>query len=162
LKNAQTFFTEYQRKMVGGLNTCLVGHIERYNPVENKADILLEPDSVLITEIPMGAIQTQDFFIRIPYKKGDPVLVVFAQRDLDAFFHGENATPTDRMLSIDDAIGVIGLNTFNEPLPAANPDKLVIGQKDGGATIAIGNGIVEVNGTFKVNGTELKAGGDNF
>lgn len=154
MKEAKHFFNGYKHKTLSGINTCLVGQIERYNPTANKADILLQ-DGSLITEIPMGAIQTAQFFIRVPYQSGDYVLVVFAQRDIDGIFHGGEATPTDRMLSLDDAIGAIGLNVFNDPLPAADANKMVIGQKDGAAKITIGGGVIDFIGTVKVNGTSL-------
>lgn len=154
MSKAVEFHRNLQKKTMNKINTMMPGTIVRYNPMENKADIELQ-DGTLITEIPMGAIQTGDFYIRVPYTTGDLVAVLFAQNDIDTLFHGDAATPSERKFSLDDAIGAFGLNTFDDPLPASDPDKLVIGQKDGGAKITIGNGQINAYGAFFVNGQRI-------
>lgn len=161
-KAANHFFKQYQNKLIGGINTCLIGVIENYDAETNKADVSL-PDGELITNVPVGAIQTAEFFIRVPYTPGDYVLVVFSQRDIDGIMNEGDETPTDRMLSLDDAIVVCGINLFNDPLPSNDLDKLVIAQKDGAASIIMGGGEIHFGGNkVFVNGTELKAGGSSF
>ena len=154
MKNAVNFHRNLQQRTMGKINTMMPGTIVRYNPVENKADIELQ-DGTLIMEIPMGTIQTSDFYIRVPYTVGDLVAVMFAQNDIDGLFHGDAATPSERKFSLDDAIGAFGLNTFDDPLPATDPDKLVIGQKDDKAKISMGYGEIHVTGKFFVNGSEI-------
>lgn len=156
-QEAKEYSMNIRKNIMNKVNTMMPGTIERYNPIENKADIELQ-NGALITEIPMGTIQTGDFYIRVPYTQGDLVMVIFAQGDIDGLFHGDAATPTERKFSFDDAIGAFGLNTFDDPLPAEDPDKMVIGQKDGGAKITIGNGQINVHGAFFVNGQRIGGG----
>jgi len=149
-----TFFEKMKRNLVAGLNTCAIGKIEAFDGVKMQASVTVFPDEDLIQNAPVMAIQTSDFYIRVPYQKGDYVLVAFAQRDIEAILY-KGATPSERMLSKDDAVVLGGINLFTESLPSEHTDKLVIGQKDGGANITMGNGEINLNGVVKANGNEL-------
>jgi hypothetical protein len=159
MKKAQEFFNKFQTNMIGGINTCLLGQIERFDPEEMSADVVLLPDGDLITGVPVGIQQTSDFYIRMPYLEGDIVLVVFVQRDIDGIMRGGDATPSQRMLSMDDAVIVCGINLYtDDPLPAANSSDLVIGKRNGNAKIVLNaaNDNIDVTCTqFKVNGRVL-------
>lgn len=159
MKKANDFFRDFQGKTIGSINTCLPGRIERFDPVKMKADVVLLPDGDLIIDVPVATIQTSEFYIRVPYKVGDSVLVVFAQRDIDGIFRGGDANPSQRMLSLDDALVIGGINFFTSaPLPAANAGDLVIGKRDGGSKIVLNknNNDIEVTcQNFKVNGRVL-------
>lgn len=161
-READDFFGRFKDNLIGGLNTCLIGRIERYNPTKMQADVILLPDRDLIVNVPVATLQSGDYYIRVPFKKWDYVLVVFSQRDIDGIMNSGEATPTDRKLSLDDAIVIGGINLFNAPLPAADSDKLVIGQKNGAAKITIGGGSINLTGNVFVNGTRLQAGGNQF
>lgn len=155
MSEAAKFFENYKKGLVGGLYTSAIAQIEAYDPIVNKADITLLPGGDLIKSVPVGMPQTKDFYIRMPYSKGDHVLVVFSQRDIDPILFANGKIPSERMLAIDDAIIVCGINLFTQPLPATDSDKLVIGQKDGVAKIVMGGGIIDLIGTIKKNGTPL-------
>ena len=156
MKKANEFFNQFQKNMINGINTCLIGQIENYDPATLKADVVLMPDGDLITEVPVGIQQTADFYIRVPYQPGDFVLVVFAQKDIDGIMYGGDATPSQRQLSLDDAVVICGINPYSEdPLPSANPNDLVIGKKNGGSKVVMrsDNNDIEVTcNQFKVNG----------
>lgn len=156
MKNANEFFSRLKSGLVGELNTCLIGQIERFDPQRMSADVVLLPDNELIIDVPVGIQQTGDFFIRIPYKPGDFVLVVFSQRDIDGIMNSGDATPSKRMLSKDDAVIVCGLNPFDAPLlPAANSGDLVIGKRNGNSKIVLKSASDDIEVTcanFRVNG----------
>jgi hypothetical protein len=174
MSEANKFFQGFKQGLVGELFTSAIAKIEAYDAKLNKADITLLPGGDLIKSVPVGIQQTGQFYIRIPYKKGDHVLVCFSHRDIDPIMYDSGKVPSERMLAIDDAVVVAGINLYTEPLPAADADKLVIGQKDGAAKMSMGNGKItfsgeveftgstKLNGSTTVNGTALNAGSDNF
>ncbi|WP_212934956.1 Gp138 family membrane-puncturing spike protein [Bacillus hominis] len=155
MKEANDFFRRFKEKTVGGLNTCAIGEIVSYDPIKSKADVNLLPGDTLIKSVPVGIQQTADFFIRIPYKRGDTVLVVFVQREIDNIMYQSNNPASQRMLAVDDAVVVCGINLFTNNLPAADTDKLLIGEKLGGATISIGGGKISMTGIVEVNGSQI-------
>ncbi|WP_000656621.1 Gp138 family membrane-puncturing spike protein [Lysinibacillus capsici] len=168
MKEANDFFRRFKENTIGGLNTCAIGEIVTYDPIKSKADVKLLPGDTLIKSVPVGIQQTADFFIRMPYKRGDAVLVVFVQREIDNIMYQSNNPASQRMLAVDDAIVVCGINLFTNDLPAADANKLVVGEKSGAATFTIGGGDVVISGNISlkgkvnVNGTPLQAGGTSF
>lgn len=156
MKSANDFFSSFKNGLVGSLNTCAIGQIENYDARKLKADVIILPGNELIIDVPVGIQQTSDFYIRMPYQPGDFVLVMFAQRDIDGILYGGDATPSQRMLSLDDAVVICGINLFvDDPLPSENVNDLVIGKKDGGSKIVLreDNDDIEVTcKDFKVNG----------
>jgi hypothetical protein len=156
MKQANEFFRKFQTGMVSGLNTCMLGQIEKFDAARMAADVTLLPDGDLIIDVPVAIQQTADFYVRVPYQVGDVVVVLFAQRDLDGIMRGGDATPSQRMLSIDDAIVIAGINLYtDDPLPAANAGDLVIGKRNGNAKIVLNaaNDNIDITCTqFKVNG----------
>ncbi|HHT7186917.1 TPA: Gp138 family membrane-puncturing spike protein [Bacillus cereus] len=155
MKEANDFFRRFKEKMVGGLNTCAIGLIENYDPVKLKADVRILPGETLIKSVPVVMQQTSEFYIRLPYKRDDPVLVVFAQREIDNIMYQANNPASQRMLAVDDALVVGGINFFTNDLPSENAEKLLIGEKFGGATIAIGGGKIIMKGIVEVNGSKI-------
>ncbi|MCP1176195.1 hypothetical protein NKS28_01460 [Bacillus sp. 1663tsa1] len=155
MNEANDFFRRFKEKIVGGLNTCAIGLIENYDPVKLKADVRILPGETLIKSVPVVIQQTGDFYIRLPYKRNDPVLVVFAQREIDNIMYEANNPASQRMLAVDDALVVGGINFFTTDLPSENADKLLIGEKSGGATIAIGGGKIIMKGIVEVNGSQI-------
>ncbi|SCN41631.1 Gp138 family membrane-puncturing spike protein [Bacillus wiedmannii] len=155
MKEANDFFRRFKEKMVGSLNTCAIGLIENYDPVKLKADVRILPGQTLIKSVPVVIQQTGEFYIRLPYKRNDPVLVVFAQREIDNIMYEANNPASQRMLAVDDALVIGGINFFTNDLPATDADKLLIGEKSGGATIAIGGGKIIMKGIVEVNGSQI-------
>lgn len=162
MSEAAKFFENFKKDLVSGIYTTSLALVEAYDPKLNKADIKLLPGGNLIKSVPVAIQQTKDFFIRVPYQKGDHVLVVFAQRDIDAVMYGSSNIPSERMLAIDDAIIIGGVNIFSDPLPAADADKLVIGQKDSAAKITIGGGKISLVGNVDIVGGAVKITGDTI
>lgn len=155
MREANDFFRRFKEKTVGSINTCAIGLIENYDPVKLKADVRLLPGETLIKSVPVVIQQTSDFYIRLPYKRDDAVLVVFAQREIDNIMYQANNPASQRMLAVDDALVVGGINFFTNDLPSEDVDKLLIGEKSGGATIAIGDGKIIMKGIVEVNGSQI-------
>jgi hypothetical protein len=80
---------------------------------------------------------------------------VFSKSDIDPIMYDNGKIPSERMLDMDDAIVVCGINLFTEQLPAEDADKLVIGQTDGVAKIVMGEGVINLVGTIQKNGVEM-------
>lgn len=72
-----------------------------------------EPVSIDNIQIMMPG--TLDSMVSFPIKKGTPVLLVFCQRDMSGFRHGNASTYTpeeDRRMSIQDAVAIPGIFPF--------------------------------------------------
>lgn len=69
--------------------------------------------------------------------------------------YGSNNPPSNRMLAVNDAVIVCGINLFTQDLPAEDADKLVIGEKGGAAKITMGGGKISLIGDVEVNGAPL-------
>lgn len=150
MKEVKEFFEQFKQGMLGGLYTAALAKVEKYDP-KGKADVTLLPDSDLIGEVPVATLQSSDYFLRVPLKKGDVVVVLFASRSIDGVMHGDPDQDGDRTHDINDAIIVGGINLFADPLPTANPDDLVMGKKDGTSRVIIGkDGDVTVEASGKI------------
>ncbi|RYI25205.1 hypothetical protein EVU96_24890 [Bacillus infantis] len=125
------YFERKQDDLLKGMHVCSLCRIEKVDLSLMKADVvpLFEEDLPIIKNVPIAAQQTDDFIIRVPYKKGDIVLAVFSQRDIDSIMYGGGESSV-RMMAIDDAIIVGGINLFTKPLPIENSEDLVISKKD--------------------------------
>lgn len=144
-KQASDFFNQFKSRMIAGLNTCSLGKIVSYDPTKSKADVELLPGGELIKSVPVALQQSKDFFIRLPYSTGDYVVIVFCSRDIDGTINGGGAA-TNRMLDINDAIVIGGINLFTDSLPAGND--LIIGKKDSTSKIVFKNdGSIQIVGT---------------
>jgi len=134
MKEAHIFFEELKSGIVSGLFTCVFARIERFDPKLMQADItpLHEPDANMILNCPVATQQTDDFIMRIPYRPGNIVVVVFSQRDIEPVLY-EGSKQSKRYLDMDDAIIIGGINIFTKPLehiPAEHDDDLVIAHKE--------------------------------
>lgn len=144
------------------LNTAMPARIESYDSQKLKAVVsplfkrkFQGQDSAVsmppIVEVPVSCLRAGGFIIRPPYKKGDIVLLVFAQRALDNVIGtGKEADPEiTRMHALDDAIVVGGLMPFTGSLPAGYDSDLVIGTDDFKAKIVISS-----DGTINIESQE--------
>jgi hypothetical protein len=132
------YFKTKQHDLLKNMNTCAICRIEQVDLSKMKANVvpLFEGELTPILNVPIAAHQTKDFLIRVPYAKGDLVLVVFSQRDIDPILYG-GGEPSTRMLGIDDALIVGGINLFTEPLPSVHSEDLVITRKDFSSKIVL-------------------------
>lgn len=113
------------------MNTCLICEVLEVDMNLYKADItpLHDPEATPILDVPMAFWQTEQFVIQVPFKKGDKVLVVCSQADIDPLMFG-GGEAASRSFSANDALIIGGINLFTKPIKNEHPDDLVIGTKD--------------------------------
>lgn len=138
------------------IHTCLPASVERYDGAKRQADVKplvkrrFTDGTVLpmpiITNVPVVFLGSSDTVIHFPIKKGDTVLLVFAERSIDGWLSaGGEVDPQDtRKFALSDAIAIPGLFPFNASNPAnSSPDDLVLSHK--GQTITVkANGDIEI------------------
>jgi len=135
MSEPEKFFDDFANSLISGIHTSAIGQIEAYDAEKLMADVKLLPDGDLITAVPVADLQTGRYIIRTPYKRGDYVLISFCMRDIDGILHGDSAPPSSRMLDVNDAVVVCGINLFTRPLP-----KQAIDTNDGGKVTPINPG----------------------
>lgn len=145
------------------VNTCLICEIISIDMNYLRADVLPLHDSEAtpILDVPIAFHQTENFLIQVPYKKGDKVLVVCSQTDIDPMMY-EGGESASRSFSADDALIVGGLNYFTKPIQNEHPNDVVISTKDMQTKIVIteDNEIIMKSTKFTVESEtiELKGG----
>lgn len=149
---------------LGGIRTCNLGKIEKYDHKKMKAEVQLlvkqsykdgeEEEVSLLIEVPVALVKAGPFIIRPPYKKGDIVLIGFADTDIEnAIMTGEIQGPnSDKAFSVDDAIVIHGINVWNNDLPDEHSKDLVIAKDDFTSKIVMKeNGDIDIVAAGNVN-----------
>lgn len=136
----ERYFERQKKNTADNLYTCTIAEIIKVELKYMRADIkLLTGDENMIMQVPIAPQQTGEFIIRIPYKVGDNVVVMFAQSDIAPFLFGGGAS-SEGQHTIDDAIIVGGIRSFNELLLdefAEYEEDFVIAKRDFSARIII-------------------------
>ncbi|GLC88263.1 Gp138 family membrane-puncturing spike protein [Lysinibacillus piscis] len=134
------------------INTCLICEILEVDMNLYKADILPlhDPDATPILDVPFAFWQTEQFVIQVPFKKGDIVLVICSQADIDPLLFG-GGKAASRSFSANDALIVGGINYFTKPLANAHPDNVIITDKQFSNKIRIQpNGEIFIESDHKI------------
>lgn len=164
MDNAMEFMNGLSSNIIGGIHSCMLGKIDKFDGKKMKADIIPlvrdvdkageKEDIELLIEVPVSLVKAGPFVIRPPYKEGDIVLVVFADNDIDnVLLSGDVSDPNStREHSLDDAIVVGGVMPFTTELPGEHLDDLIIAKDDFSTKIALKhNGDIEVEASGRVN-----------
>lgn len=152
--NEKSEFREFVNEMAGeqveGVHTSAIARIETFDPETMKADVTLVQSGEEVFEVPVSFISAGEFFIRPPYKKGELVMVVFAESSIDEVITtGEQrkARAKDKH-NISDAMVIQGVKPFNAKLPFQHSDDLVIAKRDYSSKIVLkknGEVVIESN-----------------
>lgn len=145
------------------LHTMLPGQIEKYDPVQQKADIKplikrtvilsdgteLDPESLpVIANVPIIFPQGSGFFFSIPLKKNDYVMLLFCERSIDQYISGDgvDTDPIDvRMHDLSDAVAFPGFVPYSKTLKNVVKDEMRLGQDDDGIQIKLKkDGIIDI------------------
>jgi len=124
------FVSESIEESLMNVDTCLICEVLEVDMNLYKADVLPlhDPEATPILDVPMAFWQTEQFVIQVPFKKGDKVLVVCSQADIDPLMFG-GGKAASRSFSANDAIIVGGINYFTKPLQNEHPDNVIISDK---------------------------------
>lgn len=124
------FVSENIEENLMNMNTCLICEVLEVDMNLYKADVLPlhDPGASPILDVPMAFHQTEQFVIQVPYKKGDIVLVVCSQADIDPLTFG-GGKAASRSFSANDALIVGGVHYFTKPLENEHPDDLLLSDK---------------------------------
>lgn len=168
MDDAMEFMKNLSGNITGGINNCMMGKIEKFNGETMKADIIplvrvknkageIEEISMLI-EVPVSFVKAGPFVIRPPYKKGDIVVVLFADSDIEnTLLSGDVSNPNStRKHSLDDAIAIGGIMPFTTTLPGEHLDDLIIAKDDFSTKI-----VIKENGEIIIQGGKVYLGDEN-
>ena len=157
------FFNKLSGSLVNEINSCMLGRIETFDASKMKANVVLlvknkDGNKPMLIEVPVSFIKAGPFFIRPPYKKGDIVLVVFADEDIDnVLLSGDISEPNStRKHSLDDAIVVGGIMPFTQALPNEHIEDLVIAKDDFTTKI-----VVKEDGEIIIQGGKVYLGSED-
>ena len=103
----------------------------------------------VIPRVPVVFPGANGFRVTFPIVAGDTVLLVFADRSIDAWLdRGGLVEPTDaRSHDLADAIAIPGLRSFRAPLSSAPTDAMTVGSDTGDAVIEIDSGEIRAGGS---------------
>lgn len=148
----------------GEINSCILAKIEKFDPVKLVADVIPLTRMIdrtgeanqlsMLINIPVATIQTGNFIIRPPYKKGDIVVIVVADSDIEGtVLTGDISNPnTLRKHSLDDGIIIGGFKALNNNLPNEYTEDLVIADKDFKTKIVLkNNGDIDIKAKGNLN-----------
>lgn len=170
--SAEQFFNQYKENLYGGINTCCLGRIERFDSSIMQADITILPSNDLIMNVPVHTPQTSEFIIRMPFKVGDLGFVVFAQNEIDSTMYGIEEQSA-RQMAVDDAIFIGGIHLFSDVMPPGHENDLIISKKDISTKIVLTedgdilleparNLIINAPGNIAFNGGTVTANGEDL
>lgn len=154
---ASDFFGGLRKGLTENINVAIVGRIEKFEAKTMKADVApLYPGYPLLIELPVLSFNGGGFAIRPIYKRGDLVLVVFTDKDMDNLIMDgklQNLNST-RAHALEDGVVVGGLNAFSKPLDVSGAsDSLVISGH--GAKVEL-----KTNGQIELEGKKVRIKGD--
>ncbi|MEK4026288.1 Gp138 family membrane-puncturing spike protein [Sporosarcina sp. FSL W7-1283] len=136
MSEAVGFFDGFAEGMMDGLRVAMQAEILKFDHVAMKADIQpLQGDLPPILDVPVSLHRAGAFFIRMPFKKGDKVIVVFNDYPLD--------DAGERRHHLDDAMIVSGLSEM--PMPAEHENDLLIAHENMDTKI-----IIDENGKVSI------------
>lgn len=167
MSEAVKFFDGIMGEMTQGIHTCMLGKINKFDSKTMRAEVILlhkrqlsagqAVEYPLILDAPVAFFHANDFFISPPYKKGDTVVVIFAESDMDKVLaSGEKESPnSQRRHALEDAIVIGGWQKQGDILPI-DGDSLVIGHKSNNAYMKITQ-----DGDVYIDANNIYLGGDS-
>lgn len=142
------------------LNTCTVGEITAFDG-KNKVSVQLgikmrledgsEQLYPVLEGVPLFYPGGGGFRITFPVQQGDPVLVLFGQRDLERWKTQGSITSaaSNRRFHLSDAIAIPGLDSFFAA-PAVGDSLTIWNQNNAGRIEMASDGTVTINGNLEV------------
>lgn len=157
---------DFKASMFADMRVAVPARVERYDAAtqlidakpllrdtftteEGEREIVSLP---VITNVPVVFPGAGGFRLTFPVAVGDTVLLVFADRSIDAWLaHGGETSPTDeRHHHLSDAIAIPGLHPNNAPLTGASTSDATLG-RDGGVQLVMQAASLLLGGTSAVD-----------
>jgi hypothetical protein len=114
-------------------------------------------DKPIIENVPVLMTRGGGFFINLPIKKGDLVLLIFAERSIDSYIQtdGKNSIdPEDsRAFDLSDCLAIPGGFTFKNKPGTFDSDNFIITSEDDNTQIGL-----ESNGEVYIKSSKVKIG----
>lgn len=168
MSEAVKFFDGILGEMAQGIHTCMLGQINKFDHKKMKAEVIplhkrrlsngQTIEYPLLLEVPVAFFYANGFFIRPPYKKGDTVIVVFAESDIDRILLSASKEDpgTNRRHSLQDAIVIGSWLNYSDELPIGDEDtnNMVIGHANSDVCIRITSA-----GEVHIKGSKVYLGG---
>lgn len=143
------------------LNCVKIGKVVAFNVTKKTADVQINfkrmlPDGTLasypvIRDCPVFTLQGGGASVRFPVRAGDQCLLLFSDRNIDAWFAGGGeGVPYDaRFHALSDGIALVGLNSLTSTLPAYKTDEAVMDYLGAqvslkGGKAAVGNAVTDL------------------
>jgi hypothetical protein len=130
---------DFKIEMFQSLNCVKIGQVESFDPDAKTAVVQILGQRVLadgvttvsyppIPDCPVFTLQGGGAFIQMPIAAGDQCLVLFSDRNIDAWFSSGSAQPPDdpRLHSFSDGICLVGLNALTSSMPDYLTDRINI------------------------------------
>lgn len=131
LPDLSASFDYYFKSVENDLRVCLPGEILSYDIEKRTAQVIpgynrvyntgvIKPMPIL-PNVPVLTIQGGGIHIGMPIMPGDECLIVFSDIHIGAWLKagGQQTPPNARRHDISDAIAIVGLNSFANPLQTA-------------------------------------------
>jgi len=152
------------RRLSTEMSVSLPGRVERYDYNTQKAEVkpLINrqyadgtvDEMPVIASVPVVFPRSGGASLTMPVKRGDGVLLVFADRSIDTWLErGGQVTPDDRRQhALSDCVAVVGLYSFADASPAENNDDVLL-QYNGSQVRLKPGGNVEIESASTVTVT---------
>lgn len=168
------------------MNCVKIGQIQSFNPATKTAEIEIlfkrvMPDGnikpyPLLIDCPVFTLQGGGAAVQMPIAAGDQCIVLFSDRNIDAWYqNGSASAPFDaRAHDISDGMALVGINALTSTLPAYSATELrlingvgKLGMTGGKLTITNGvvtlltvlDGLIDVIKALQVGGAPIDAPG---
>jgi len=141
---------------ISNIHTALPGHIVKYDPVLQKADVKPDikkkyyngysQDMPIISNVPIVFPRSSKAFIKFPLEPNDGLLLIFSERSLERWLSlGGTVEPgNNRKFDISDCIAIPGAFSFAQPIPDSS-NNLVVKYNDASYVINNDNKIAAGN-----------------
>lgn len=115
----------------------------------------------LIMDVPVQVSQCKDYAITFPIQSGDPCMLIFQDKCIDAFMQsGNDSVQAEiRHHDLSDAIAIIGISPSNNLIKDYDSENLVIRHKEDPINIKLSKNNMEMNyksSKIDLNDTEIK------
>jgi hypothetical protein len=143
----KTLMDIHKREIFASLHCHKPGTIQEFHPATQTATISINHKAVvgdvimdypMLYEVPVFVPAGGNAALTMPIREGDSCLVLFSDRDIDAWFsqgYTDATPPTPRKHNIADGFAIVGFRPKTNPLTDYNPAGVELRNADGRVVI---------------------------